>query len=235
MLDGYLSSQAGFYNLARLEDLTNQHRHMTIDLDSVNLQLRDASAETIVRWALDQGLPSMASTSFGRNAAVMLHLVSSVDKSVPTVWVDTGYNLRDTYIVAERLINDLQLKMHIYAPQMTSERRNAIMGGVPTIEDEELHEEFTRQVKLEPFARAIEELKPQIWLTGIRREETEHRQGLDVVSRDGRGIVKVAPIFNWSEQDLEDYMELHSLPTCRHYFDPTKVHDGRECGLHTAA
>ena len=30
-------------------------------------------------------------------------------------------------------------------------------------------------------------------------------------------------------------MEQHQLPTCRHYFDPTKVHDGRECGLHTGA
>ena len=213
MIVGYLSSLAGFYNLAGLEVLPNQHPPMTIDLDSVNLQLRDASADTIVRWALEQGLSAMASTSFGRNAAVMLHLVSSVDKSVPTVWVDTGYNLRDTYIVAERLINDLQLNMHIYAPQMTSERRNAIMGGVPTIEDEELHQEFTRQVKLEPFAKAIADLQPEIWLTGIRREETEHRQGLDIVSRDARGILKVAPVFNWTEQDLDDYMEQHELPT----------------------
>ncbi len=35
--------------------------------------------------------------------------------------------------------------------------------------------------------------------------------------------------------DVEDYMERFELPTCKHYFDPTKVHDGRECGLHTAA
>ena len=74
-----------------------------------------------------------------------------------------------------------------------------------------------------------------IWLTGIRREETEHRKSLDIVSIDNRGILKVAPIFYWSEDDVEAYMEQHQLPTCRHYFDPTKVHDGRECGLHTAA
>ena len=77
--------------------------------------------------------------------------------------------------------------------------------------------------------------KPEIWLTGIRKEETEHRKSLDIVSMDNRGIIKVAPTFNWSEDDVEAYMEQHELPTCRHYFDPTKVHDGRECGLHTAA
>ncbi len=208
---------------------------MELDFDSINAQLRDAGPGEIVRWALSQGRPTISTTSFGKNAAVMLHLVSEVDKSVPTIWVDTGYNLRDTYLVAEKLMRELELNMHIYSPSMTSERRNAIMGGVPTIEDEELHAEFTRQVKLEPFQRALNDLKPEIWLTGIRKEETEHRQGLDIVTMDGRGIIKVAPIFYWSEADVEAYMAEHRLPTCRHYFDPTKVHDGRECGLHTAA
>jgi phosphoadenosine phosphosulfate reductase len=206
-----------------------------LDLEKVNAQLRDASPAEIVQWALGLQQSTIATTSFGRNAAVMLHLVSHEDKSVPTVWVDTGYNLRDTYIVAERLIKQLELNMHVYAPEMTSERRNAIMGGVPTIQDEEMHQTFTQQVKLDPFARALEEFKPEVWLTGIRKEETEHRQGLDIVSIDARGILKVAPIFYWSEEDVEAYMEAHELPTCRHYFDPTKVNDGRECGLHTAA
>jgi len=208
---------------------------VNIDLKSVNDRLRGASAPAVVEWALAQGRPTIATTSMGRNAALMLHLVSRVDRSVPTVWIDTGYNLRDTYVVAERLIRELDLNIHVYSPLMTSERRNAIMGGIPTVDEEERHREFTRQVKLEPFARALDDLRPEIWLTGIRREETEHRKTLDIVSMDDRGILKVAPIFYWSEAEVEDYMQRHQLPTCRHYFDPTKVHDGRECGLHTAA
>lgn len=208
---------------------------MDIDLDSVNASLRHASAQEVVQWALTQNAPTIATTSMGRNAALMLHLVSQLDSTVPTIWVDTGYNLRDTYIVAERLIRDLELDIHVYSPQMTSERRNAIMGGIPTIDEEERHTAFTEQVKLEPFNRALQDFQPRIWLTGIRREETQHRKSLDIVSRDNRGIIKVAPIFYWSEDEVEDYMAEHQLPTCRHYFDPTKVADGRECGLHTAA
>ena len=208
---------------------------MELDLESVNASLRDASPQDIVRWALDLGGKTIATTSMGRNAAVMLHLVSQVNKTVPTVWVDTGYNLRDTYVVAERLIRDLELNIHVYSPGMTSERRNAIMGGIPTVDEKERHADFTRQVKLDPFDQALRDFAPQVWLTGIRREETEHRKTLDIVSTDNRGIIKVAPIFYWSEDDVDDYMAQHKLPTCRHYFDPTKVQDGRECGLHTAA
>ena len=208
---------------------------MDLDFDKINATLRDASPSDIVQWALGQGRRTIATTSMGRNAAVMLHLVSQLDKSLPTIWVDTGYNLRDTYVVAERLIRDLGINTHVYSPQMTSERRNAIMGGIPTVDEEERHQDFTNQVKLEPFGRALEEFKPEIWLTGIRREETEHRKSLDIVSEDGRGIIKVAPLFYWTEDDVENYMEQFDLPTCKHYFDPTKVSDGRECGLHTAA
>jgi phosphoadenosine phosphosulfate reductase len=210
-------------------------RALDLDLESVNAQLRTMSPQDIVRWALGLGRRAIATTSMGRNAAVMLHLVREVDRTLPTIWVDTGYNLRDTYVVAERLIRDLEVNIHVYSPQMTSERRNAIMGGIPTVDEQERHHEFTRQVKLEPFDRALQDFAPELWLTGIRREETEHRKTLDIVSVDARGIVKVAPIFYWSEEDVEDYMAQHQLPTCRHYFDPTKVQDGRECGLHTAA
>ena len=208
---------------------------LELDIQEANDTLRDAAPADVVRWALDLDVPTIATTSMGRNAAVMLHLVSQVNPDVPTIWVDTGYNLRDTYLVADRLINDLQLNIHVYSPLMTSERRNAIMGGIPTVDEEERHEEFTRQVKLEPFDRALADFAPDIWLTGIRREETEHRKTLDTVSLDNRGIIKVAPIFYWSDDEVEAYMEAQQLPTCRHYFDPTKVSDGRECGLHTAA
>lgn len=212
---------------------------LDIDIEAANRELRDASPLEVVTWALAQEKRTIATTSMGRNAALMLHLVRQIEQQsgqkVPTIWVDTGYNLRDTYLVAERLIRDLEIDIHVYSPLMTSERRNAIMGGIPTVDEAERHQEFTQQVKLEPFARALDEFQPEIWLTGIRREETEHRKTLDVVSMDNRGIVKVAPIFYWSEEQVEDYMEQYELPTCRHYFDPTKVHDGRECGLHTAA
>ncbi|WP_372863790.1 phosphoadenosine phosphosulfate reductase family protein [Spongiibacter sp.] len=209
---------------------------MDLDLDALNAELRDKSAEDIIRWAVSLGEPAMSSTSFSQNAAVMLKLVTDVDPQMPIVWADSGYNVPDTYRVAEKLIKLLKPNLKVYIPEMTAERRNALMGGIPHPDDNpDLHREFTRQVKLEPFNRAFDELKPKIWLTGIRKEETAFRQSLDVLSWDGRGILKVAPIFYWSEQDVQAYMEAHQLPSCKHYFDPTKVAENRECGLHTSA
>ena len=206
-----------------------------LDLARINDDLAGASAQEIVHWALGLGMRAFATTSFGPNSAVMLHLLSSIDPDIPIVWIDTGYNLRDTYQVADQLINSLPLNLRVYTPQMTAERWNVVNGGVPQLDEPKLHEEFTRKIKLEPFQRALEDIAPDLWLTGIRKEETAYRRDLDIVSCDNRGLLRVAPIFNWSDADVEDYMATHGLPSCRQYFDPTKVSANRECGLQTGA
>ncbi len=206
------------------------------ELEQINARLRDKSPHEILLWALGLNKRVFASTSFSPNSAALLHMVSQAAPQLPVIWVDSGYNVPDAYRIAEQIMQSLNLKMYIYNPVMSAERRNALMGGIPHPDDnEELHKEFARQVKLEPFARAMEELQGEVWITGIRREETEHRKSLDIVSVDNRGVLKVAPVFYWTVEQLEDYLEQHELPSCRHYFDPTKIHDGRECGLHTSA
>lgn|SRR5690625_106521 len=207
-----------------------------MDLDDINARLRDLHPTEIIRWALDLKRPTVTTTSFSPNSAAMLHLATRVDPEMTILWVDSGYNMADCYQVAEQLIRQLQLRIRVYLPSMSSERRNALMGGIPHPSDsEELFREFVRQVKLEPFERAIRELNTEVWITGIRREETEHRRSLDIVTRDGRGLLKVAPLFYWTAADVAAYMAEHELPSCKHYFDPTKLNDHAECGLHTAA
>jgi phosphoadenosine phosphosulfate reductase len=209
---------------------------MKLDLEQANQVLRNQSPAQIIEWAMGLEKRTIATTSFAQNSAAMLKLVVETAPELPVIWIDSGYNVPDTYRVAEEIMELLKPNMQIYIPQITAERRNAILGGIPHPDDDpEVHEEFTRQVKLEPFDFALQEHKPEVWISGIRQEETDFRKTLDILSMDNRGILKVAPLFYWTEQDIADYMESQQLPSCRHYFDPTKVLDNRECGLHTSA
>jgi phosphoadenosine phosphosulfate reductase len=209
---------------------------MKLDLEQANQALRNQSPAQVIEWAMALEKRTIATTSFAQNSAAMLKLVVESAPELPVIWVDSGYNVPDTYRVAEEIMELLKPNMQIYIPQITAERRNAILGGIPHPDDDpEVHEEFTRQVKLEPFDFALQEHKPEVWISGIRQDETDFRKTLDILSVDNRGILKVAPLFYWTEQDVADYMESQQLPSCRHYFDPTKVLDNRECGLHTSA
>lgn len=205
---------------------------MSLDLKRLNEELDLRSADEIVRWALERSQAPLVTTNFRPYEAVILHLITQIKPDIQVLWVDSGYNTSATYRFAEALIERLKLNIVTYIPQISSARRNVLMGGIPEVNDP-LHEEFTRQVKLEPFQRALSELQPDLWFNAIRKDQTEFRQSLDVVSQSRDGVLKVAPLFHWNEADLEAYLERFALPNELDYFDPTKALETRECGLHT--
>jgi len=205
---------------------------MSIDLSAANAELKDKSPQEIIAWALSQSESPLVTTNFRPYESVILHMAVQAKPDIKVLWVDSGYNTSATYRFAEKLIQDLNLNVVTYIPEMTAARRNVLMQGIPDVNDE-LHAEFTRQVKLEPFQRALSELKPDLWLNAIRKDQTEFRQNMEIVSASKDGIIKVAPLYNLTEADLDAYLAEHNLPNEHDYFDPTKAIETRECGLHT--
>ncbi len=204
-----------------------------MNLSEVNEKLAKASPQEIVNWAVSQYSEDIfISTNFRPQEAVLLHMAVQAKKDIPVLWADHGYNTRETYNCAFKLIEMLNLNIKLYVPKTTVGYRDALYGGIPQIEKKELHDKFTEEVKLEPFDRGLQELKPKAWLTALRKDQTEFRQGLDIVSPGKYDMVKVCPVLNWTHEDMEAYLAEHNLPSVKNYFDPTKVLDKRECGLH---
>ena len=105
------------------------------------------------------------------------------------------------------------------------------MGEIPEIDDPR-HEVFSEQVKLEPFRRAMAEIQPDLWITNLRKGQTAFRDRLDIINKTESGLLKISPFYNWTDEDLDTYMEKYKLANEYDYFDPTKVDEKRECGLH---
>ncbi len=202
----------------------------TMNLEAVNEALKNKSPNEIIVWALQQANKAVVTTNFRPYEGAILHAVASVKNTIDIIWCDTGYNTPQTYKHAEELIEKLQLNVQLYVPKQTVAHRNITLG-LPTIDDPK-HAVFTEQVKLEPFKRAMEEHKPDVWFTNLRKGQTAFRDSIDIVSRSKDGILKVSPFYHWSDEELDAYLEEHQLPNEFKYFDPTKVESNRECGLH---
>lgn len=201
------------------------------EIAGLNRQFRGIPPQEIISWAISNGKKPVVTTNFRPYEVAILHAVTDVDTDIPVIWCDTGYNTPNTYNHAEELISRLGLNVKLYVPRQTSAHRDAVMG-IPQIDDP-LHSVFTEQVKLEPFRRAMEEHKPDVWFTNLRKGQTAHRDSLDVLSLSDDGILKVSPFYYWSDTQLDAYLREYSLPNEHKYFDPTKVLENRECGLHT--
>ena len=203
-----------------------------LNLPRANHQLASSSAEEVVQWALGLGGKTLVTTNFGPQEAVLLHMVKQVAANTQVLWIDSGYNMPQTYAFAEQVIKQLKLNLVVHTPAVSAARRDAVMGGIPSIDDA-AHAEFTQQFKLAPFKRAMEELAPEVWLTALRREQSQLRQQMHTVAHGPNGTIKVSPLLDWSLQDMQAYLAKHGLPDETRYFDPTKAEAGRECGLHT--
>jgi len=202
------------------------------ELDRTNADLGRDPAK-LVAWALSPERCPVVSTSFGPFAAVTLHMATQQDPHVPVLWVDAGYGTPAQYRFADELTAKLNLNLKIYRPRRSKAHREAIDGPLPGIDDPR-HAAFTEEVKLEPFDRALKDLGSQVWLTGIRAEETAERAEMQPVSLARNNVVRVAPVLYWNARQMNDYLKRFGLPNNFDYFDPTKVDDKRECGLHLA-
>ena len=200
--------------------------------------LRDKSPREVIEWATGQADGrAIVSTNFRPYEAVILHLVTQVQPDIPVLWVDHGYNREATYRHAEDLKALLNLNIHAFVPQLTAAHYDAVYGGMPepTEENEEAIKSFSTVMKLEPFQRGMKELVPTVWFTALRKVQNPNRAELDIVSADKNfNSLKISPVFNWSDEQMESYLKEYNLPNEWDYFDPAKADEKRECGSHAA-
>ncbi|WP_438989267.1 phosphoadenosine phosphosulfate reductase domain-containing protein [Polaribacter sp.] len=203
---------------------------MNLNIEEINDFLSDKNPLDIVKWAVSIAENPVITTNFRPYEVAILNAVTEVKKDIKVIWCDTGYNTVQTYRHAEELIEKLNLNIHLYVPKQTVAYRNVVLG-VPSIDDKK-HALFTKQVKLEPFSRAMKEHQPDVWFTNLRKGQTAFRDTINIVSKSNDGVLKISPFYYWTDKDLDTYLEQYNLPNEFKYFDPTKVESNRECGLH---
>lgn len=199
----------------------------------LNIKFRSEAPSAIVKWAIDFAKKAIVTTNFRPYEAAILHACVSVKADIDVIWCDTGYNTSYTYKCADKIIQQLKLNIDLYVPQKSTAYRD-VQLGIPAVDDEK-HAEFTHEVKLEPFGRAMKNHQPDVWFTNLRKGQTALRNSLDIFSLGNDGMLKVSPFYHYSDEELDAYMNEHDLANEFKYYDPTKALENRECGLHVQA
>jgi phosphoadenosine phosphosulfate reductase len=72
--------------------LVDPNEPQRLDLEALNAELADASAEAVLEWAKHTFADELVLTSsFGADSAVMLHLVHRIVPRIRVLFLDTGY------------------------------------------------------------------------------------------------------------------------------------------------
>ncbi len=194
--------------------------HCQVDCDSFtddvhvanwNRRLAQVEAPDRVRCALDN-LPGthVLTSSFGAQAAVSLHMLAVQKPDIPVILLDTGYLFPETYHFIDHLTERLGLNLKVYRNEVSPAWQEARYGQRWN-EGPEGIERYNHDNKVEPMGQALRELDVGTWFTGLRRAQSKSRAQTPFVQYVG-GRFKVAPIADWSDRDVYDYLTQHQLP-----------------------
>lgn len=152
----------------------------------------------------------VASTSFGLQAAVMLHLIHEHAPKIPVVFIDTGFLFPETYQYVEELSSKLNLDLRIYQPAISSARIQALWGNLWE-NGQDGADRYGLITKVEPMNRALRETGADVWLSGLRRSQSKTRVDRPFVEQQKKTI-KAYPILDWADAQVDLYFHQNHLP-----------------------
>ena len=169
-----------------------------------------SAAERIRAVAGAHSKQVVATTSFGAQAAIMLHLLKLHAPEIPIIFIDTGYLFPETYQFAEQLIKKWDLHIRLYQPLYSAARLEALYGELWQQGNKGL-EKYGMMTKIEPLDRALKELGASMWLSGLRRSQSNTRSHRSFAEPQ-KSTLKLYPILDWTDEDVHAYMRQHALP-----------------------
>jgi phosphoadenosine phosphosulfate reductase len=168
------------------------------ELAELNREFDRLPASKIIQWAVDTFAPHLCLTASFTDA-VLIDLAVKVDPGIEVVFIDTGYHFPETLETVEEVRRHYGLNLRM----MTVARQSEELWAADP-------ENCCSAVKVGQLDRAL--AGKAAWMSGLRRDEAGTRETAPIVVRDLRGLVKVNPIANWTDLDVQGYIADHDVP-----------------------
>ncbi len=197
-----------------------------------------APAEEILRWAFDRFQLEVVLASSMQDS-VLVDLAWNVEPRVEVFFLDTGFHFYETLSTAQAVRKRYNLNLVMLDPV-----------DEPAVWSEEGYKACCAARKVAPMNNYLKDKKA--WMSGLRRSESETRARAKAVEWDAsRGLVKINPIVEWTDEQVDRYIKDNDLivnPLRLEGFDsigcvpctiPGNGREGRwagtlrvECGIH---
>jgi phosphoadenosine phosphosulfate reductase len=174
--------------------------------EQAQAKFADASADDVLAWVAEEfGYRTAVACSMAD--AVLPHVVQKHLPWVDTLFLETGYHFPETVGTRDAVETTMQLTIVDVTPTRTVEEQDAEFGKDLFARDPAL---CCQMRKVEPLAAQLENY--EVWITGVRREDSFLRAGTPLVEWDDKnGMVKINPIAAWTFDELLAYADANDV------------------------
>jgi phosphoadenosine phosphosulfate reductase len=163
-----------------------------LELEELALEMETWPAERVVEWAIE-AFGGRIAVAASMADTVLVHMATQIDPDVEVVFLDTGFHFSETLVTLRRAQSKYRLNLRVEraapdAPDLFEVGTDGCCAA--------------RKVAL--LDRAL--IDKDAWMTGVRRSEASTRATTSILSLDKRGLVKVCPLANWTDEDVDRYI-----------------------------
>lgn len=165
-------------------------------------ELEHATAEQVIRWAVDNFESLTFACSFGAEDVVIVDMLQNISPSTDIFYLDTDFHFKETYETRDRMIERYGMKFVKVAPKLTPEEQAAAHGeSLWTVDPNAC----CNIRKVEPLTRILSQYDS--WITGIRRDQAPTRANAKKIEYDSKfGLMKFNPIADWTSEEVWQYI-----------------------------
>lgn len=213
------------------------------------------AASNFLREQLEGAQRACVTSSFQAEDVVVLHLVRQIKRTIPVLFLETGYHFPETLEYRDRISAEWDLNLVNVEPEITVADQEAQFG----ILNQTAPDRCCGLRKVEPLFHALGSYTT--WVTGLRREQSKTRANLQphefFTLPTGHILAKLSPLAEWTTRDVWQYAQQNEIPLLPLYekgytsigcapctslpFDSNDARSGRwsgrkvECGIHLQA
>ena len=140
---------------------------------------------------------------------VLVDLVARAGLDVPVYYLETDLLFAETHELIARVHERYGIEALPVRTELSLEAQAAAYGNELWARDPD---RCCALRKVEPQRRFLASYGA--WITGLRRDQADTRKDVPFVQWDDRsgGLVKIAPLADWTERDVWAYLVRHDVP-----------------------
>jgi phosphoadenosine phosphosulfate reductase len=190
-----------------------------LEAGEVALELDDKEPHEVLAWAIERfGDGVGICSSFQAEGSVLIDMAWRINPAIRVFTIDTGRQPQETYDLIDQVRERYGINVEVFVPDhAVVERMVSRNGNNLFYHDVNLRLLCCQVRKVLPLRRAL--LNYDAWVTGLRRDQWATRSNIRKVEidHDHGGIVKLAPLADWTEEEVWDYLRANDVPYNRLY------------------
>lgn len=198
-----------------------------------------------------EGKKMFTTSSFQSHSIVLLHILSRIDKTIPVVFINTGYHFPETVEFKDKVATEFGLNTVDLRSNTPKFMQRGPDGRLLFTSDPD-HCCYLN--KTQPVDALL--MQNDIWINGVRADQSAVRKSMKIEQKAPHGAIRFHPMLDWNAKMIYDYQKQYNLPKhplensgylsigcepCTRKVDPEMMErearwygmNKTECGLHT--